>query len=208
MEVISCFSVREINHSADYERFRNTLAYINNQYEDFIRNRPFEDVHRELMSVSGYAKYFKFLDHLKKWNRLMMKVPNRYLEHIGCKQNVIEFTYELDRQEYEKALEVARYPRIGILRIFAAMYSPLYFPDGSSEEEAIQFLVEKQRKMAAEHQGNQFSMAINYPGIKMIFVEAHGKIETKYYRPALRFSRFYLFVDTEDGSHQGTCRIK
>lgn len=208
MEVISCFSVMEINSCADYERFRNTRAYINNQYEDFIRNRPYEEVHLELMAVSGYAKYFKFLDHLKKWNNLQMKVPNRYLEHIGCKQNVIEFTYELDRQEYEKALEVARYPRIGIFRIFAAMYSPLYFPDGTSEEEAIELLKEKQKKMAEEHSGIQFRMAINYPGIKMIFVEAHGKIETMYYRPALRFSRHYLFVDTEDGSQQGTSRIK
>ncbi len=208
MEVISCFSVMEINTCDDYQRFRNTRAYIGNLYEDFIRNRPFEEVHRELMLASGYAKYFKFLDHLKKWNSLRMKVPNRYLERIGCKQNVIEFTYELDRQEYEKALEVARYPRIGILRMMAAMYSPLYFPDGTSEEAAIELLIKKQKKMAADHHGIQFRMAINYPGIKMIFVEAYGKIEIQYYRPFLRFSKSYLMFDTEDGSGQGTCQIK
>lgn len=207
MQTINCFSVREINTCADYERFRNTRAYINNQYEEFIRNRPYEEAHRELMVVSGYAKYAKFLDHLKKWKELGMKVPARYLEHIGCKRNVIEFTAELDLQEYEKALEVARYPRVGILRIFAAMYSPLYFPDGTSEEEAVRMLVEKQKDMAAKHSGIQFRMAINYPGIKMIFIEAHGKTETKYYRPRARFSKSYLLPETEDGSMMGTCSV-
>lgn len=208
MDIINCFSVRDINTCADYERFRNTRAYINIQYEEFIRKRPHEEVHRELMTVSGYAKYTKFLDHLKKWNQLQMKVPVRYLEHIGCKRNVIEFTAELDLQEYEKALEVARYPWVGILRIFAGMYSPLYFPDGTSEEEAVRMLVEKQKDMAAKHNGIQFRMAINYPGIKMIFIEAYGKTETQYYWPRLRFSKSYLLPEIEDGSKQGIAYIK
>lgn len=140
-------------------------------------------------------KHFsKFMIHRKQWHAFERKIPLKYLKAIKVKLDVLKYTVELDKQDYQEVLKLPLYPKYFIIKA-----SPFFlsrpFPPDITEEEAIEILKEyTQRK-------NRHCL-INYPGIKTVGVRPDGTVYTNYYEPEIKINKEYL-VPTVSGKNIG-----
>jgi len=64
---------------------------------------------------------------MEEWNRLERKIPLKYFEIIGVERKTLEFTLELDWEEFEKAKGGPFTPKKAMLRLHPAFYGPWNF---------------------------------------------------------------------------------
>lgn len=199
---INIFSANKINQVEDYERFAHTKAYLRKKsgpVNYYFKNQI--DELKSLAIISGYKpeNVNKFIEHRKEWHQLERKIPLAYLKAISAKINVINFTLELDIENFEKALDLAKNPKYFTVRMNSFYYQSKKFNKPLNEKEAIEFL-----KKYSNKEG--FICFINYPAIKTITVFPSGKVDHIYYKPGLEREGDFL-VPTLSGKGIGRVAI-
>lgn len=182
---IPWLSARDINKIEDYDRFHNTKAYLKKKSGKLVYFKDQTDEIMELAEKCGYKKFNKFIEHRKEWHRLIRKIPLSYLEQIGAKLDVIEFTVEVDQEEFEKALELPFYPEYATVRMMPSVYQSIKLPADLTEEEAIEYLKDYSSK-------EERICWIKLKDIKTIWVYPNGNVNTSYYKPDYEIENDYL----------------
>lgn len=184
MKEIPFLSVNEINSVEDYERFYHVKAYLKQKSGALTYFKDEVDDLKELAGQSGYKKFNKFIEHRKEWHEFTRRIPLSYLEAIDVKLDVLQFTVELDKKDFEKALKLRLHPEY-----FMINYSPIplskSFPPDTSEEEAVNILREYCRE-------KEKLCLINYPALKTIGVRPDGSVFTIYYEPEIKLTKDHV----------------
>ena len=187
MNFFSLFTPVEINRIEDYTRFRNTKAYIRQLSSRFESTE-------ELMKKSGYAKFEKFKKHREEFDNLDRWVPLKYLDAIGANRATLKFCGELDHEEFEDATEIEElYPEYAVVRIIPSVYSGFELPEGITETEAIEFLIQ----YSAETGKMYF---LNYHDFKTVIIDSDGTVNTVYHPPSFRITKSYLIPETTNNN--------
>lgn len=187
-QIIPRFLAPTVNETNHYTRFFHTKAYVAQK----SRLVPYsialhEDRVLRVMASSGYLfrRPEKFSAHRRQWDRLDRPIPRAYLKAIGVSVEVMEFTAELDAEEYEEALYRPLYPRYATMRVMPGMYSLLDLPDGIDETEAVHLMTD-----FAKRRGRR--CCIGYRDVKSIWIEPDGETTYVFYRPFLRLTRTHV----------------
>ena len=189
------FSARNMNKIDDYERFYNTKAYLKKKSGELTFFKDETDKIMKLAKKSGYTKFNKFVEHRKEWHKMKRKIPLKYLMAIGVKLNVLDFTIELDKKEYEAVLKLPRFPEFATIRMHPAYYKNKKLPENISEKEAIEIM----REYALKEEKRCF---INYPNIKMIGFRPDGSYYEIFYEPDIEIDEEYIYP-TQGGEKVG-----
>lgn len=201
---IPYFSARKINTIEEYERFFHAKRYIRSinpvKQTNFKITLHERTIIQEMMPVLGFSTMNKFITLKNEWDLFQRDIPLSYLDYIGVKRDVLTFTLELDREEYEQVLTIPRYPQYAIVRLMAAVYKNIKIPADLHEKEAIEFLFDFMK-------GKRFRCCINYPELLSIFLEPERSINTVYYPPSIRFTK-KCAIPHQDGSGIGTSQIR
>jgi hypothetical protein len=185
--------IHHLEKLSDYKRFFHTKAYIQSKSNTFENSR-------ELMQKCGYASLRKFKFRRKLWDNLERPIPRKYLEAIGVRIETLQFTVELDDEEYERALELPFSPKKALLRNMPTMFTAFKLPEGVTEEEAIWLLKGLSRKTG------KYGF-INFENIKTTFAQPDGFVFTKYYKPLLRITGD-MVIASADGRGVGRVTLK
>ena len=178
---IPLFSVPDANTISSYVPFRRTSFYLKKQ------SSTFRDI-RKLLALCGYSSgssYGKFLRHQREWHDLKRNIPLKYLTVIGAVLEEIQATVEVDAEEYESILRLPFFPKNGIIRLMATVYSEYCFEPGTTEEEAVEILKEFSKE-------NNLRACINFSGIKTTWTEPSGEINYSYYYPMVKITKTHL----------------
>lgn len=181
---IPYLSSRNINKVEEYIPFYNSKIYLKQKSGSL---KYFEDQIPQIKKLAekvGYKDFNQFIKHRKLWHDFQKKIPISYLKAIGIKLDVLEFTIELDQNDYQKALEIPLYPKSYMIQ---TRPFPLNrrLPKKTSEAKAIE-LVRKEAILEKK------SCVINYPLLKKILIESDGSVKTTYYRPAIKIEGEYV----------------
>lgn len=191
MQEIPFFSIRSVNKVEDYERFRHCKAYLKIRSGEYTNEKG-------LMVECGYSvknSLNKFRHHRNEWNDLARRIPLKYLSAIGVEMETLNFTLELDCEEFDRALEIPFYPRIVGFRVMAAVFSQFELPENTPEREAI----EVSKRFAREKGFHSF---IPVRDLRTIYIEPDGSVFTDYYRPCLEITTTHVEASS-DGSTVG-----
>ena len=119
---ISWLMPKKIKNIKDYQRFRNTKAYLKKKSGSLKFFKDQTDEIKKLAESCGYKKFNKFVEHRKEWHDLTRKIPLVYLKQIEAKLDVIEFTVELDQKEFKQTLEFDFSPKSFTVRGMPGAY--------------------------------------------------------------------------------------
>lgn len=183
-----------INEIADYVFARNIKAYL--------RQKRMGRGLRELMACTPYKNITKFDKHLDEWLALVRPIPKTLLTGLGVDWDVLSFCYELDCENFQKAIEIPRYPEHFVVRLIPGIYSTKDLPKGVSEEEAIEIV--------KEYSSGRFRCLISYPQLLTIYIEPNGRVRRSYYKPEFVKGRGpvgEVVYFGSDGRFIGTTRI-
>ena len=181
----------DINRVEDYERFKNTKAYLKKKAGRV--KSYFQDEKKKIKDLAdkcGYKNFNKFVEHRKEWVDLKRKIPIRFLEAIGVKIDALKYTVELDRKAYEEALELNLYPEKFLINLSPIPVSK-DLPVGVSEEEAVEILkkyADKYKKLCL----------IKYPEIKTVAVKPGGEVFEEKYHPKLEINNKFVIPHTSN----------
>jgi len=152
-----------------------------------------------MMSALGFSKMDTFIDVKNEWDDLQRRIPLQYFDYINIDREILDYTLQLDLDEYHEILERPRFPKYAIGRIMAAIYTNKRIPDGLTEKEAIDYLFDFMKK-------KRFRCCINYPELMTIYLEPDGRTNTVYYPPLLRITENCAIPD-RGGNEIGVTRI-
>jgi len=177
----------EANKIENYEKFHYTKSYIKKKQEEYSESKA-KDWITELAEKLGYRKIQKFKKHMEEWNRMERKIPLKYLEIIGVEGKALDFTLELDWEEFEKAKKGPFIPKKAMLRLHPAFYGTMEFTKGTNLEEAIEEL----KIVCMEKKIRGF---IDFFPIKTIGVRPEGSSYEVFNKPRVRFSEIFLIPE-------------
>ncbi|MFW6230081.1 MAG: hypothetical protein ACOC4L_03770 [Halanaerobium sp.] len=195
MKEIPFLSAKEINDIRNYERFYHTRAYLRKKSGRLTFFKDEKDQIEQLAENSGYKKFNKFIEHRKEWHQMKRKIPRKYIKAIGAKIRVLKFTVELDREEYEKVLQIPLYPEYATVRYHPGFYKSYKFPPETTEEEAVEIMKEYAQK-------EDKLCFINYPGIKTVGFKPDGDVYRIYNRPDIDVTKEYI-IPADGGERIG-----
>jgi hypothetical protein len=153
-----------------------------------------------LMKSVGYAKFSKFLIHVKDWLNLTRPMPLLFFKAIGGDLALIDEALELDRAEFSTALARCPVPKIFVSRAISCVYVRSQFPpEIKTEAEAVAYL----RQVCIESQRISW---ISFPGIKLISCDPTGSVGETVYTPGVTVTRHTLSF-RGDWADLGTVRI-
>ncbi len=177
----------EVNKIENYEKFYFTKTFIKKKQEEYSQNKAKGWV-TALAEQLGYRKIQKFKKHMEEWNRMERKIPLKYLEIIGVERKTLDFTLELDWEEFEKAKKGPFIPKKAMLRLHPAFYGTMEFPEGTGLEEAIEQL----KIVCMEKKIRGF---IEFWPVKTIGVRSDGSSYEVFNEPKVRFSERFLIPE-------------
>ena len=187
-QIIPRFLAPVVNDSNQYTRFFHTKSYLSQK----SRLVPYsialhEDRVLRVMASCGYLfrRPEKFSAHRRQWDRLDRPIPLAYLTAIGADVEVMQFTAELDAEDYEEVLQQPLYPRYATIRVVPGIFSLLELPDGIDEAEAVDLMSDFARRRSRR-------CCIGFRDIKSIWIEPDGTTSYTFYRPLLRVTRTHL----------------
>jgi len=151
---------------ADYQRFFHTKSYIKNKSIAYKEEK-------RLMHVLGYRNIRKLRIHRNEWDGFERPVPLKYLSEIGVDLRTLQFTIELDQEEYDKALTFPLFPIKVAIQASPSSLSLYRFPFATSESDAVSLLRKMARRM-------NLRFLINYKNLKSIYFLPDGTTVTRY----------------------------
>ena len=177
-------SARTINRTEDYQPFYHSKAYLKQKIGSLTYFKDQIPQLRKIAKKVGYQDFDQFIKHRKLWHNFAKKIPISYLAAIGVKLEVLEFTVELDQNDYQNALKTTFYSESYIIQTRPISLSkPL--PKNTPESEAIKLVKKEAIK-------RNTSCVINYPFLKTIFIDSDGSITTAYYQPEIKIEGGYV----------------
>lgn len=201
--IITFFSATKSNSIGGYTRFKHTKAYI--RQKTFFSGNRFKLMPKEkqklqrMMQALGFSKVDKFIMVKQEWDHLVRRVPLPYFDYIAVDRNILDYTLQLDLDEYHEILQKPRYPKYAIVRIMAAIYTNKRIPEGLTEKEAIDYLFDFMKD-------KRFRCCLNYPELMTIYLEPDGRKQTIYYPPLLRITENSA-IPERGGDEIGVTRI-
>lgn len=187
-QIIPRFLAPVVNESNQYTRFFHTKAYLAQK----SRQVPYsialhEDRVLRVMASCGYLfrRPEKFSAHRRQWDRLDRPIPRAYLDAIGVDVKVMQFTAQLDAEEYEEVLQHPLYPRYATIRVVPGIFSLLDLPQGIDESEAVRLMIDFARRRGRR-------CCIGFRDIKSIWIEPDGETSYTFYRPYLRVTKSHV----------------
>lgn len=122
---------------------------------------------------------------MAEWNSLERKVPLAYLDAIGVDRDTLDFTLELDREEFKRVSQGPFYPKRGSLRLHPAYYQGVEFPEEVSEKEAVEIM----REICMDEGLRGF---IELHPVKTVGIRADGSVYAVYQRPEVTFTKRFM----------------
>ncbi|MBN2659557.1 MAG: hypothetical protein EH225_08615 [Calditrichaeota bacterium] len=196
--LIESFQPARINSVDDYRRFRHTLNLIKRQSSAIPASD--KEAENRLMKTLGYAKPDKFRNHRREWDRLERRIPLKYFNKIGIDRKVLQFTLELDAEEFEQACSVQTYPETAVMKLIPAVYKKIVFNKGTDEIQAIE-----QLKEIAVETGR--TCLISFPELKSISIRPDGTVAYIFYPPELDIGESWITVK-RDGRTTGVSKLR
>ena len=181
-------SSTELNTISDYERFRNVKAYLASKNPIYFKS----DV-RWLAATCGYDKESRigsFNKHIGEWMRLERKIPIAFLKGVGVRLDTLREAEELDQEEYDQTVALPFFPSTITMRLMAAVYTDTKLPPGTTEEAAIEILIQESKE---KHR----SCCIVCPGIKTIYANPDGEVGFHYSRPKLLITEDWVEANAD-----------
>jgi len=172
------------NKVEGYHKFFHTKTYLKQKAANYPMIK-WKEWAPKLAEQVGYRKIQKFLNHMEEWNRVERKVPLAYLKAIGVDMDTLDFTLELDREDFKRVSEGPFYPRRGSIRLHPAYYKGVEFPEGTNESEAVELL----REICMEKGLRGF---IELHPVKTIGIRADGSFYEIYDRPEVVFTKRFM----------------
>ncbi len=191
-------SSRNINKVEDYIPFYNSKVYLEQKSGSL---KYFENQIPQIKKIAekvGYKDFNQFINYRKLWHEFKKKIPISYLEAIGVKLDVLEFTIELDQNDYQKTLEIPLYPNSYIIQTKPFSLTKR-LPKNISEAEAIE-LIRKESIL------QNTSCVINYSFLKRILIESNGSVKTIYYHPDIKIEGEYV-IPTKINDYTGNISL-
>ncbi len=133
----------------------------------------------QLAEKFGYKKLEKFQRLRAGWDQADGQVPIKYLEAIRVDMNLLGTCVDMDLREYEAVLAMPRFPKTFTDRVLPAVYLRVPLPDGISEGEAIQVVV--QHAMATGR-----SCLLSQVPIVRYWINPKGRVDRETFKPELR----------------------
>jgi hypothetical protein len=190
-QIIPRFLAPTVNENNHYTRFFHTKSYFSQRSREVPYSIALhEDRVIRVMASCGYLfrRPEKFSAHRRQWDRLDRPIPRAYLRAIGVSVEIMQFTAELDAEEYEEELERPLYPRYATIRVMPGIFSLLELPDGINEAEAVYLMID-----FARHRGRR--CCIGFRDIKTIWIEPNGETSYVFYHPVLRLTRSHVIPE-------------
>ena len=161
----------------NYEMFFHTSRFITDKSKGFdIYSDDQEKLRlRQLLGLDD-ERYFTI--EREAWNSVKKDIPLAYLNAIGADLKTIEFTLELDLEEYEKETVRSSSIRFASTKIMKGLYQHLSLPLDITDEKAVEIM-----KAFSVEIGQK--SAIHYPELKLIVFHSDGSIEQKDFVPVL-----------------------
>ena len=172
------------NKVEGYHKFFHTKTYLKQKAANYPMIK-WKEWAPKLAEQVGYRKIQKFLNHMEEWNRVERKVPLAYLKAIGVDMDTLDFTLELDREDFKRVSEGPFYPRRGSIRFHPAYYKSIEFPEGIDEDEGVEIL----RGICVEKGLRGFIEL--YP-VKTIGVRVDGSVYEIFNRPEIVFTERFM----------------
>ena len=156
-----------------YEIFQYTRRYLRDTSAAFDSRQATRELGEALGYNTSKGNFFdKFRRHVDEWNALRREVPFRYLDAIGADRDVLALCLEADHEHYERQRHTPRYPTSAAIRYVASFYGRIPFPPGTTEEEAIDRLM--------DNEYIAFRRIILYSGLLMIRIEPGADTTPEY----------------------------
>lgn len=117
-KIIPFFTAQSINTVSDYNRFYHTKRYIASKTvptDTTFKLSPTTKAAIKKMAVTlGFSNIDKFLKLKHQWDLLQRDIPVSYFDYIGIRADVLEYTLELDNEDYCQTLALPRYPKSAV----------------------------------------------------------------------------------------------
>jgi len=173
-----------INKTEDYQPFYHSKAYLNKKVGSLTYFKDQIPQIRKTADKVGYKDFNQFIKHRKLWHNFKKKILISYLKEIGVNLDVLKFTIELDQKDYQKVLEIPLYPKSYIIQTRPIPLTKK-LPENTPEAKAVELV----RKEAVT---KNKSCVINYPSLKLIFIDTDGSVSTAYYQPEIKIEGGYV----------------
>ncbi len=177
-----------------YRRFRRTSAYLKScalsvdDLSQVILSLFPHDLHRERSLI------------LHQLLELKREIPRTFLSAIGADTARITGLCAEDLKEFEIWNSRGDLcPRSVTIRYMPAIYKRVSLPCRMGEHDAIRYTIE-------HYVCNRFRCAIDYPGLKTLFIEPEGSLDTVCYPPEITVTPCSL-IPSYDGSREGPITI-
>lgn len=186
---------------SDYVPYRNTKAYIA-QKSALIRDPGFKnsfdenETLSELMRLCSFTRPDRFRAERRRWDSLESPVPLKYFSAIGVSLSVLNFTVELDQDEFDRALESLPYPDHFIIRLSQASFVRYSIPEQIYDSEKEQFV-------AAFSEESGLECRMHFGEMKSFIVHPGGRSETVLYLPVFSVSNSRVYFKTRRDEHAG-----
>ena len=186
-----------------YFPFKYVRAYIKKKSSRIGDMWNDKENFKALMRAMGYKKYhdhMKFLKKRKIWDELVIThgklcVPRRYFEAIGVKDEALKRALRKDQNEYLKAVKSETTPEYYVVVLAKWWSTRGEFPEGISEEEAVELVIKELEKIPDRMKKNIFWAEIVFPrGLKSIYINKKLEWWVSYNYPNMERDRgFYYF---------------
>lgn len=178
------------NRTPGYERFYYSKRYMQFKSEQF---RTPEDYKRIGLALEYNIEKSNFLQKLrrrrKRLDAMDYDIPYEYLDEIGANRDELETCIEADMELFQQERSKPRYPEKAIVRYVAAFFGAFRFPEGTTEEAAIQMLLEGDVA--------RFSKIISYTQLLMILLSPGADATPSYvwYPPEVENRHNRIHID-------------
>ncbi|MBN2618043.1 MAG: hypothetical protein JXR64_06990 [Spirochaetales bacterium] len=171
-----------------YSKYFYTSSYLKHMYSKVLLDLNGEE---GIAAALGYnfnnpQKRFQFRKTVQKMNNLDADIPLLYLELIKADKEIIKMCLEEDLLAYKRELTNPRFPKFSSFRYMACVYGSLTFPDGTTENQAIDLCIEHLNI-------KPFTHIINYQNFLWIFISKDG-VSRVYFEPQIRFTSKTMVV--------------
>ncbi|EOQ90731.1 hypothetical protein LEP1GSC202_0432 [Leptospira yanagawae serovar Saopaulo str. Sao Paulo = ATCC 700523] len=173
MNIFNTF-LSKCNQTDNYTRFYHTKEYLRFKGRETLINKA---KLTELGQTLGYnTDSSSFLAKIHKrihgFESCTGRIPFKYLEAIDVKLEELKLCQELDFELFEIEKSEPRFPKKGFHRLAPAIFRMSEFQENTSEEDAIQYMI----------QGDLWMLyaSITYPEL-LIIILSSGKKEPSYH---------------------------
>ncbi len=171
-------STPRFNRIVGYQHLLHTRVYLRQCFDRFEPNRRFNkriNLLGELCGFNGPDGLTRFEQHLWEWMRGRGKLPRRFLEAMGVKEQALRFVFELDQEAYalsawEAPMEINLF---AVIAKDAQQYTMHKMPKTACINKAVEY-------MQAYQESNPFTSCFLHVGPLYTSINAYESLGALY----------------------------